>query len=175
MAAPPTKREKCPLKSICHSWLGCSCSKQCQGVAARSRAEFKKLFGRSLQLRQVSAAGCNACEADTNVLGTPFFDLSRFGIDFVASPRHADALHVTGPVSRNMKNALLATYTAMPEPKVVIAVGSCAISGGPFYGSEEIIGDLNSLLPVDLYIPGCPPHPMTTLHALVTFFKGRAE
>ncbi|HBT97390.1 MAG TPA: hydrogenase [Desulfobulbaceae bacterium] len=143
-------------------------------LAARSRAEFKKLFGRSLQLRQVSAAGCNACEADTNVLGTPFFDLSRFGIDFVASPRHADALHVTGPVSRNMKNALLATYAAMPEPKVVIAAGSCAISGGPFYGSEEIIGDLNSLLPVDLYIPGCPPHPMTTLHALVTFFKGRA-
>ncbi|MDR3089349.1 MAG: hydrogenase [Desulfobulbaceae bacterium] len=144
-------------------------------LASRAKEQWRKLFGRSLQIRQVSAGGCNACEADTNVLGTPFFDLSRFGIDFVASPRHADALHVTGPISKNMKSALLDTYAAMPEPKAVIAAGCCAISGGPFYGSEEIIGDLNSLIPVDLYIPGCPPHPMSTLHALVTFFKGRAE
>ncbi|SDP39023.1 NADH-quinone oxidoreductase subunit B family protein [Desulforhopalus singaporensis] len=140
-------------------------------LADHSRRHFKKLFGRSLQLRQVSAAGCNSCEADTNVLNTPFFDLSRFGIDFVASPRHADGIHVTGPVSRNMKQALLATYEAVPSPKVVIASGSCAISGGPFYGSDEIVGDLNSLIPVDLYIPGCPPHPLTTLHALLKFFK----
>ena len=140
-------------------------------LAAHAKTHFKKLFGRSLQLRQVSAGGCNACEADTNVLGTPFFDLSRFGIDFVASPRHADGIHVTGPVTHNMKAALLATYEAVPAPKVVIASGSCAISGGPFYGSSEIVGDLNSLLPVDLYIPGCPPHPLTTLHALLAFFK----
>jgi Ni,Fe-hydrogenase III small subunit len=140
-------------------------------LAAHAKTHFKKLFGRSLQLRQVSAAGCNSCEADTNVLNTPFFDLSRFGIDFVASPRHADGIHVTGPVSKNMRAALLTTYEAVPSPKVVIASGCCAISGGPFYGGSEIIGDLNTLLPVDLYIPGCPPHPLTTLDALLKFFK----
>jgi len=140
-------------------------------LADHSQQHFKKLFGRSLQLRQVSAAGCNACEADTNVLNTPFFDLSRFGIDFVASPRHADGIHVTGPISLNMKQALLDTFEAVPSPKIVIASGSCSISGGPFYGSSEIVGDLNSLIPVDLYIPGCPPHPLTTLHALLSFFK----
>ena len=140
-------------------------------LAEHSKQHFKKLFGRSLQLRQVSAAGCNCCEADTNVLNTPFFDLSRFGIDFVASPRHADGIHVTGPISRNMKQALMDTYAAVPAPKVVIASGCCPISGGPFYGSDEVVGDLNSLIPVDLYIPGCPPHPMTTLHALLNYFK----
>lgn len=140
-------------------------------LAEKSKAHFKKLFGRSLQLRQVSAGGCNSCEADTNVLNTPFFDLSRFGIDFVASPRHADGIHVTGPVSKNMREALLTTYDAVPAPKVVIASGACSISGGPFYGSPEVVGDLSKLLPVDLYIPGCPPHPMTTLHALLQFFK----
>ena len=140
-------------------------------LADHAKIHFKKLFGRSLQLRQVSAGGCNACEADTNVLNTPFFDLSRFGIDFVASPRHADGIHVTGPITRNMQTALLDTYAAVPAPKVVIASGCCPISGGPFYGSPEIIGDLNALIPVDLYIPGCPPHPLTTLHALLTFFQ----
>lgn len=140
-------------------------------LAEHSKKHFKKLFGRSLQLRQVSAGGCNSCEADTNVLNTPFFDLSRFGIDFVASPRHADGIHVTGPISKNMRQALMDTYAAVPSPKVVIASGCCSISGGPFYGSTEVIGDLNSLIPVDLYIPGCPPHPMTTLHALLNYFK----
>ncbi|MBM9616301.1 hydrogenase [Desulfobulbus rhabdoformis] len=140
-------------------------------LAAHAKQEFKKLFGRSLQLRQVSAAGCNSCEADTNVLNTPFFDLSRFGIDFVASPRHADGIHVTGPISLNMKQALLDTYDAVPSPKIVIASGCCSISGGPFYGSDAVVGDLNSIIPVDLYIPGCPPHPLTTLHALLKFFK----
>jgi len=140
-------------------------------LAAHARQHFKKLFGRSLQLRQVSAAGCNACEADLNVLATPFFDLARFGINFVASPRHADGIVVTGPVSRNMKTALLQTYEAVPDPKVVIAVGSCTLTGGPFRGSPEITEGLDSLLPVDLFIPGCPPHPLTNLHALLTFFK----
>jgi len=140
-------------------------------LADNAKAHFKKLFGRSLQLRQVSAAGCNACEADTNVLNTPFFDLARFGIQFVASPRHADGIHVTGPISNNMKAALIATYEAVPSPKIVIASGSCAISGGPFRGSPEVTGDLNSLIPVDLYIPGCPPHPLTSLHALLNYFK----
>lgn len=140
-------------------------------LANHSKKHFKKLFGRSLQLRQVSAAGCNACEADLNVLATPFFDLARFGINFVASPRHADGIVVTGPISRNMKTALIQTYEATPSPKVVIAVGSCAITGGPFRGSTEVSEGLNTILPVDLYIPGCPPHPMTNLHALLTFFK----
>ncbi|MCD4743597.1 MAG: NADH-quinone oxidoreductase subunit NuoB [Desulfobacteraceae bacterium] len=140
-------------------------------LAEHSKQHFKKLFGRSLQLRQVSAAGCNACEADLNVLATPFFDLARFGINFVASPRHSDAVVVTGPVSRNMKTALLTTYEAMPDPKVVIAVGSCTISGGPFLGSPEITEGLDTILPVDLFIPGCPPHPLTNLHAFLTYFK----
>ncbi len=140
-------------------------------LADHSKQHFKKLFGRSLQLRQVSAAGCNACEADLNVLATPFFDLARFGINFVASPRHADGIVVTGPISRNMKTALLQTYEAVPAPKVVVAVGSCPITGGPFKGSPEITEGLDTLLPVDLFIPGCPPHPLTNLHALLTFFK----
>jgi len=140
-------------------------------LAQHAKQHFKKLFGRSLQLRQVSAAGCNACEADLNVLATPFFDLARFGINFVASPRHADGAVVTGPISRNMKTALLQTYEALPAPKVVIAVGSCTISGGPFRGSPEITEGLEQLLPVDLFIPGCPPHPLTNLHALLNYFK----
>ncbi|MBU0994594.1 MAG: hydrogenase [Proteobacteria bacterium] len=140
-------------------------------LASHSKKHFKKLFGRSLQLRQVSAAGCNACEADLNVLATPFFDLARFGINFVASPRHADAIVVTGPVSRNMKTALFETLEAVPEPRVVIAVGSCTITGGPFTGSGDITEGLDSIMPVDLFIPGCPPHPLTNLHALLTYFK----
>ena len=140
-------------------------------LADHAKQHFKKLFGRSLQLRQVSAGGCNACEADLNVLATPFFDLSRFGINFVASPRHADAVVVTGPISKNMKTALLHTYEAVPAPKAVIAVGSCAISGGPFWGSQEITEGIDHLLPVDLFIPGCPPHPLTNLHAFLSFFK----
>lgn len=140
-------------------------------LAEALTGEMRRLFGRSLKLRQVSAGGCNACEADLNVLATPFFDLARFGINFVASPRHADAIVVTGPVSRNMRTALLQTYEAVPAPKAVIAVGACAISGGPFQGSPEVSDGLESILPVDLFIPGCPPHPMTNLHALLTFFK----
>jgi Ni,Fe-hydrogenase III small subunit/ferredoxin len=129
--------------------------------------KMKKLFGRSLKLRQVSAGGCNACEADLNVLGTLTYDLGRFGIQFVASPRHADGILVTGPVTENMKDALLETYTAIPEPKLVIASGACAIGGGPYRDSPEINNGLGDLLPVDLYIPGCPPHPYTVLDGLL--------
>ncbi|BCR03676.1 hydrogenase [Desulfuromonas versatilis] len=136
-------------------------------LAGALEARMKKLFGRSLKLRQVSAGGCNACEADLNVLGTLVFDLGRFGIQFVASPRHADGILVTGPVTENMKSALLDTYAAVPEPKLVIASGACAIGGGPFRDSPEANNGIGDLLPVDLYIPGCPPHPYTALDGLL--------
>jgi Ni,Fe-hydrogenase III small subunit/NAD-dependent dihydropyrimidine dehydrogenase PreA subunit len=136
-------------------------------------ARMQRLFGRSLKLRQVSAGGCNGCEAELVALGNVVFDLGRFGIQFVASPRHADGIVVTGPVTRNMESALRATYAAVPAPKLVIAVGACAVSGGPFAGSPAISG-VPSDIPVDLYVPGCPPHPLTVLDGLLRLL-GRLE
>ncbi len=143
-------------------------------LAAALDAKLRRLFGRSLKLRQVSAGGCAACEADTNVLGTIGWDLGRFGIQFVASPRHADGLLITGPVSKNMELALKKTYAAVPDPKIVIAVGACAIAGGPFVGHPEVHNGAGGLLPVDLFIPGCPPHPLTILDGMLRLL-GRLE
>lgn len=142
--------------------------------AAALAAELRRVLGRSLKLRQVSAGGCNACEADTNVLGTVGWDLGRFGIQFVASPRHADGLLVTGPVSQNMALALKKTYDAVSDPRIVIAVGACAISGGPYIGHKEANNGVAALIPVDLHVPGCPPNPLTILDGLLRLI-GRIE
>jgi len=136
-------------------------------LAEALEARTRRVLGRSLKLRQVSAGGCNACEADVNVLSTVVFDLGRFGIQFVASPRHADGLLITGPVTENMRLALEKTYAAVPAPKIVIAVGACAISGGPYVDHPEVHNGAASVVPVDLFVPGCPPHPLTILDGLL--------
>jgi Ni,Fe-hydrogenase III small subunit/formate hydrogenlyase subunit 6/NADH:ubiquinone oxidoreductase subunit I len=144
-------------------------------LAQALEARLLRLFGRSLRLRQVSAGGCNACEADVNVLGTIGWDIGRFGIQMVASPRHADGILVTGCVSANMALALRKTWDAVAPPKLVIAVGACAISGGPFRENPQQLGGVSAAgLPVDLFIAGCPPHPLTILDGLLRML-GRLE
>ena len=128
--------------------------------------EMRRLFGRSLKLRQVCAGGCAGCEAELNALSNVVFDMGRFGIQFVASPRHADGILVTGPVTTNMADAFRLTYEAVPAPKLVILSGACALSGGPFAGSPAVVGLPEGVRP-DLLIPGCPPHPLTVLDGLL--------
>jgi Ni,Fe-hydrogenase III small subunit/formate hydrogenlyase subunit 6/NADH:ubiquinone oxidoreductase subunit I len=127
----------------------------------------RKLFGRSFRLRSVVAGSCNGCESELVALGNVVFDMARFGVQFVASPRHADGIVVTGAVSQNMRGALERTYEAVPPPKLVIAVGACAISGGPFAGSPEVNNGVGNILRVDLWVPGCPPHPLTMLEGVL--------
>jgi Ni,Fe-hydrogenase III small subunit len=129
--------------------------------AARAR------LGRSLSIRQVDAGSCNGCELEIHALNNAFYDLERFGLRFVASPRHADVLLVTGPVTKNMREALLRTYNATPDPKWVVAVGGCAVDGGIFAGSYAVEGGVNDVIPVDLHIRGCPPSPIDLLKGLI--------
>lgn len=137
--------------------------------AIEVRKEIKRIFGASFKLRQVSAAGCNGCEWELNASGNPNFDMGRFGIDIVASPRHADGILITGPISSNMAPALEDAYQCTPDPKVVILAGSCAISGGVFRDSPALNREFLEKRKVDLYIPGCPVHPLTVVNGIIDF------
>ena len=136
--------------------------------AARLRERIRGRLGRSLHVRQVDAGSCNGCELEIAATTNPLYDLERFGIHLVASPRHADVLLVTGPVTRNMEIALRRTYDAAPEPRIVVAVGACGCSGGIFgEGTYAAVGGVDRVLPVDVYIPGCPPRPQAILNGLL--------
>ena len=133
--------------------------------------EIRRLFGRSLKLRSVSAGGCNGCELELTALSNVNFDIARFGIEFVASPRHADGIVVSGTTTRAMAHALEATYEAVPAPKLLILFGACAISGGIFQGSNELAREFIEKHKVDLYIPGNPPHPLTFIYGLLSYLR----
>jgi Ni,Fe-hydrogenase III small subunit len=139
-------------------------------TASVDRAARRRL-GRSLSIREVDAGSCNGCELEINALGNAFYDLERFGIRFVASPRHADVLLVTGPVTENMRQALERTYVATPDPKWVVAVGDCAVDGGLFAGSYAVVGAVSKVVPVDLHIRGCPPSPLALLRGLLALLE----
>ncbi len=129
--------------------------------------EIRETVGRALNIRQLDAGSCNGCEAEIAALSNPYYDLERFGIHFVASPKHADMLLVTGPVTRNMADAVKSTYAATPSPKLVVAVGACGVNGGVFAGSDAVVGPVDSVIPVDAYIPGCPPTPAMLLTGIL--------
>ena len=140
-------------------------------LAAALERNARRKLGRSLSIRQVDAGSCNGCELEINALGNPFYDLERFGLRFVASPRHADVLLVTGPVTRNMQIALERTYRATPDPKWVVAAGDCALDGGMFAGGYACLGGVSAAIPVDLHIRGCPPSPTQLLKGLLALLQ----
>lgn len=140
-------------------------------LAARVNQASRKRLGRTLSIREVDAGSCNGCELEIHALNNVLYDLERFGLRFVASPRHADVLLVTGPVTANMREALERTYQATPEPKWVVAVGDCARDGGVFCGSYACVGGVSAVLPVDLHIPGCPPSPIALLRGLLALLE----
>ncbi|HEY9204301.1 MAG TPA: NADH-quinone oxidoreductase subunit B family protein [Candidatus Methanoperedens sp.] len=136
-------------------------------MGQRLNEKIKKIFGRSLHIREVDAGSCNACEVEVTALSNPIYDIERFGLHIVASPRHADMLLVTGSVTRNMELALLKTYNATPDPKLVAAMGSCACNGGIFSDTYASGGGVDKFIPVDVYIPGCPPRPQAVIFGLM--------
>ena len=136
-------------------------------VASALDAKARRLFGRSLQIRQVDAGSCNGCELEISALNNPYYDLERFGLHFVAAPRHADCLLVTGPVTRNMEDPLRRTYEATPSPKIVVAVGDCAKDCGVFAGAYGVAGPVSSVIPVDVIVNGCPPEPVAILSGIM--------
>jgi Ni,Fe-hydrogenase III small subunit len=140
-------------------------------LAANVDRAARRRLGRSLSIREVDAGSCNGCELEIHALNNAVYDLERFGLRFVASPRHADVLLVTGPVTRNMREALARTYHATPDPKWVVAVGDCALDGGLFSGSYAVIGGVSAVVPVDLHIPGCPPRPVQLLKGLLSLLE----
>jgi Ni,Fe-hydrogenase III small subunit len=140
-------------------------------LAESVNREARVRLGRSLSIRQVDAGSCNGCELEIHALSNAFYDLERFGLRFVASPRHADVLMVTGPVTKNMREALERTYNATPEPKWVVAVGACAADGGVFAGSYAVEGGVKDVIPVDLHIRGCPPSPVDLLKGLLALLR----
>jgi Ni,Fe-hydrogenase III small subunit len=141
-------------------------------LAAAVQRSARRRLGRSLAIRQVDAGSCNGCELEIHALNNAFYDLERFGFRFVASPRHADVLLVTGPVTKNMREALERTYRATPDPKWVVAVGDCAFDGGIFAGSYAVVGGVSNVIPVDLHIGGCPPSPNQLLQGLLALLEG---
>jgi Ni,Fe-hydrogenase III small subunit len=137
------------------------------------REDLRKVFGRSLHIRQVDAGSCNGCELEIGGLNSPYYDLEQFGLQFVASPRHADCLLVTGPVTRNMADPLRRTYDATPDPKIVIAIGDCARDCGIFAGGYGVAGPVSDFVPVDVLVPGCPPSPGAILAGILTALRSR--
>ncbi len=146
--------------------------KSFEEIGSELREKIKKMFGRSLAIREIDAGSCNGCEIEIIALNNPIYDIERFGIHFVASPRHADVLLVTGPASKNMESALRQTYEATPGPKIVIAVGACACSGGIFGDTYATTGGIDKVVPVDVYIPGCPPRPEVLIQGLLLLLTG---
>ena len=153
--------------TIAFEMAGATRPSEIENMGEELKRTIHARFGRSFHIREVDTGSCGACESEIIACSNPLYDIQRFGIDFVASPRHADALLVTGPVSRNMEIALRKTYEAMPEPKFVISLGECAKGGGLFKGSYYTCDGVENVLPVTLHIPGCPPSPLMIMHCLL--------
>jgi Ni,Fe-hydrogenase III small subunit/formate hydrogenlyase subunit 6/NADH:ubiquinone oxidoreductase subunit I len=168
MVSPPS------VTTAPHSELSPSQSGSLDALGRQIKERADKMFGRSLHIREVDAGSCNGCEIEIVNLNSPVYDIERFGIHFVASPRHADLLLVTGPVTRNMELALRKTYDATPDPRLVVAVGACGCSGGIFGRNYATCGSVDSVIPVDVYVPGCPPNPHALLHGILVAM-GRSQ